>query len=184
VRTDSVEILKRMFLTNAVEFGDFTLSSGKKTDVYVNSKNVMFRSDGISLIGRLIYENTFDLNFSSIGGMETGAIPIVTSTLNYYHKSGKKMNGFFVRKNTKKHGKKSRIEGKISPDENVVIVEDVTTTGESTLDAITEVMKVGGIVVRVISICDRNEGSAKALAGFDFRPIFKLCDLELDSLPR
>lgn len=136
------------------------------------------------MIGKLIYENTIDLNFDCVGGMETGAIPISSATLTTYHKAGKSLRVFYVRKNKKEYGKKSLVEGLINPGDRVLIVEDVTTTGNSTLNVVDEVIKLGCLIVGMISLCDREDGAAKILSPFNFKPLFKLSDLDLDSLPR
>ena len=85
--------------------------------------------------------------------------------------------GFIVRKKGKEHGTKQKIEGIIEPGMQVVIVEDVATTGSSALQAIQAVEDFGAKVIKVISVVDREEGAAEALKNYDFDPIFKKSEL-------
>src|SRR6476661_6886017 len=101
--------LKELFRRRAVQFGDFTLASGQKSTYYVNSKKVLFHAEAIALLGELLHEATRDLDFQAIGGLEVGAIPMAAAALTAFHRAGRPMEGFFVRKQAKGHGSKERL---------------------------------------------------------------------------
>jgi len=170
------ERLKELFRERALQFGDFTLASGQKSTYYVNSKKVLFHAEAIALLGELLYEETKDLQFQAIGGLEVGAIPMAATALVAYHKAGRHLEGFFVRKQAKGHGSKERIEGLVKPGDVVVVIDDVLTTGGSALQAVEAVREVGATVARVVCICDRLQGAAETLKGIDFRPLFTIRD--------
>ena len=119
---------------------------------------------------------TADLDFQAIGGLEVGAIPMAAAALTAYHRAGRHLEGFFVRKQAKGHGSKDRLEGQVQPGDKVVVIDDVLTTGGSVVQAIEAVEAVGGTVVRVVCICDRLQGAAAALAKYDYRPLFTVRD--------
>jgi orotate phosphoribosyltransferase len=90
------------------------------------------------------------------------------------------LEGFFVRKQSKGHGSQERIEGRVSPGDRVVMVDDVLTTGDSVAQAITEVERAGAVVARVVCIVDRLAGAAERLAQYDYRPLFTIRDLGIE----
>jgi orotate phosphoribosyltransferase len=174
------ERLKELFRQRALQFGDFTLASGKKSSYYVNSKKVLFHAEGITLLGELLYEATRDLDFQAIGGLEVGAIPMAAAALTAYHRHGRHLEGYFVRKQAKAHGSKDVVEGQVSAGDKVVVIDDVLTTGGSVVQAIQAVEAAGAKVVRVVCICDRLQGAKEALANYDFRPLFTIRDFGIE----
>lgn len=178
---DARERLKALFRERALQFGDFTLASGKKSSYYVNSKKVLFHAEAISLLGELLADATADLTFEAIGGLEVGAIPMAAAALTALHRRGKHIEGFFVRKEAKGHGSKERLEGLVKAGDRVVVIDDVLTTGGSVLQAIEVVEAAGAKVVRVVCICDRLQGAREALARYDFRPLFTIRDFGIDT---
>jgi orotate phosphoribosyltransferase len=172
----SRERLKELFRTRALQFGDFTLASGQKSSYYVNSKKVLFHAEAIALLGEALCEATWDLDIQAIGGLEVGAIPMAAAALTAYHRRGRHLEGFFVRKKAKDHGSKELIEGLIAPGDRVAVIDDVLTTGGSVLQAIAAVEAAGASVARVVCICDRLQGAAEALKNYDYRPIFTIED--------
>ena len=168
--------LQELFRQRALQFGDFTLASGKKSNYYVNSKKVLFHSEAIALLGELLYESTKDLEFQAIGGLEVGAIPMSAAALTAFHRHGKTLEGFFVRKQAKEHGSRELVEGQVNAGDKVVVIDDVLTTGGSVVQAIQAVEAKGAKVLRVVCICDRLQGAREALAAYDFRPIFTIRD--------
>src|SRR6516164_5206888 len=117
--------LRELFSARALQFGDFTLASGKKSSYYVDSKKVLFHAEAISLLGELLYEATHDLNFQAIGGLEVGAIPMAAAALTAFHRHGRSLEGFFVRKKAKEHGSRELIEGQVNASNCVVVIDDV-----------------------------------------------------------
>jgi orotate phosphoribosyltransferase len=171
------ERLKQLFLERAVSLGTVTLASGKKSSYYINSKKVLFCSEAVALLGDLLFEATCDLDIQAIGGLEVGAIPMATAACLSYHRAGKSIEGFFVRKQAKDHGSQSRVEGLVKKGDRVAVIDDVLTTGGSVVQAIEEIEKLGATVARVVCIVDRLQGAREALAKYDFRPLFTITDL-------
>ncbi|QVL30608.1 orotate phosphoribosyltransferase [Telmatocola sphagniphila] len=168
--------LRELYTQRAFAFGDFTLASGQKSSYYINSKKILFHSEAVALLGELLYEATCDLPIQGIGGLEVGAIPMSAAAGMYYHQKGRAIEGFFVRKQAKEHGSKERIEGVIKPGENVAIIDDVLTTGESALQAVKVMEEFGCKVLRVVCVVDRLQGAAERLKGYDFQPLYTVAD--------
>ena len=169
MKEELIELLKTK---EAVKFGDFTLSSGKKSDFYVDCRKITLHPQGARLIAQIILEKIKGSKVDAIGGLTLGADPITSSVV-----ALSDIPGFIVRKKEKEHGTRQKIEGIIESGFNVVIVEDVATTGASALQAIEAVEAVGAKVVKVIAVVDREEGAAEALKNYDFDPIIKKSDL-------
>lgn len=176
----SRERLLQLFRERALQFGEFTLASGKKSNYYINSKKVLFHAETISLIGEHLYELTKDLDIQAIGGLEVGAIPMAAAALAAYHRHGRSLEGFFVRKKAKDHGSRELIEGEVRAGDRVVVIDDVLTTGGSVLQAIRAVEERGATVARVVCICDRLQGAASALSQYDYQPIFTVKDFGIE----
>lgn len=173
--------LRDLFRARALQFGDFTLASGKTSNYYVNSKKVLFHAEAIARLGDELYEVTKDLTFQAIGGLEVGAIPMAAAALVSYHRAGRSLEGFFVRKQAKSHGSRELVEGQVNAGDRVVVIDDVLTTGGSVVQAIRAVEELGATVLRVVCICDRLQGAREALAGYDFRPLFTIRDFGIDA---
>ncbi len=175
--------LRQLFRERALQFGDFTLASGKKSSYYVNSKKVLFHAEAISLLGDALFDATKDLEFDAIGGLEVGAIPMAAAALTSFHRNGRSLEGFFVRKQVKEHGAKERLEGLVKAGDKVVVIDDVLTTGGSVMQAIEVVEKLGATVLRVVCICDRLQGARELLANYDYRPLFTIRDFGIEPPP-
>jgi orotate phosphoribosyltransferase len=166
----------------ALRFGEFTLASGKKAGYYLDGKQITLDSAG----ARLIAEGILDVLKAdlpkAVGGMAIGADPITAAVITIAGVRGVPLKGFLVRKETKDHGTKRYIEGPVSPGDDVVIVEDVVTTGGSSLEAIERVEAYGLRVKRVIAIVDRMEGGAAAFAarGYEFTSLLTIRDLGIE----
>ncbi|GBD96719.1 MAG TPA: orotate phosphoribosyltransferase [Nitrospirae bacterium] len=141
----------------------YKLSSGKKSKFYFNLKTTTYSSKGQYLTGSLVYKKIQELKLKpeAIGGLTLGADPIATSTA--YHSYGKKipLNAFVIRKEPKEHGMKLQIEGSVKAGERVVIVDDVVTTGQSTIKAIKLAEKAKLKIIAVIILLDRCEQNGK-----------------------
>ncbi len=166
------EKLKKLLKERAIKTGEFTLSSGKKSNFYVDCRKVTLDPQGAKLIGNIVLSKIKNLKVDAVGGLTLGADPITAAVVTLGN-----LPGFIVRKKEKEHGTKQKIEGMIEPGWNVVIVEDVTTSGASALQAIEAAERAGAKVLKVIAIVDREEGAAETLKNYDFDPIFKQSDL-------
>lgn len=173
--------LLELFKARAVAFGNFTLASGKKSSYYINSKKVLFHGEAVALLGDLLYEALRDLDLQAVGGLEVGAIPMATAAVLRFQQAGRTLEGFFVRKQAKGHGSQERLEGQVMTGDRVAVLDDVLTTGESVVQAIAAVEARGATVARVVCIVDRLQGARERLAGYDFRPLFTIRDLGIES---
>jgi orotate phosphoribosyltransferase len=176
------DALAALIRQKALRFGDFTLASGKKASYYLDCKHVTLDPAG----ARLVAEGILDLLAQdrlpkAIGGMAIGADPITASVVTMSAVRGTPITGFMIRKESKGHGTDQYVEGPVQPGDEVVIVEDVVTTGGSSLAAIERAEAFGLKVTRVIGIVDRMEGGAQAFAqrGYPFSSLFTLRDFGL-----
>jgi orotate phosphoribosyltransferase len=142
--------------------GDFVLVSGKKSQFYLDMKPTMFHPEGANLLSDLIFERIQGLKPDYVGGLEMGAVPLVSAINLMSQIRNQPISGFFVRKEVKDHGTKNRVEsaGEIKG-KRVVILEDVTTSGSSAMQAVKAVQAAGASVLLVLSIVDREEGAAE-----------------------
>ena len=158
--------LLKILIEKSVRRGDFTLASGAKSDLYVNCKKTALDPAAALLIGAvgwdLVKRTAAELNVQvdAIGGLTMGADPVSLSIgiAAQLDAPGTALQTFTVRKAAKEHGTKKRIEGNFSEGDVVVVVDDVVTTGGSTIQAIDAVEAEGGKVAFVIALVDRQEG--------------------------
>jgi orotate phosphoribosyltransferase len=171
---------------DALRTGTFTLASGRTSHYYVYGRRVTLSAEGAALIGAGILDVMADLpHVRAIGGLTLGADPIVGATLAVAAARGQSdWRGFLVRKEAKTHGTGNRIEGPLDPGSEVMIVDDVATTGGSSLQAIDAAEAIGCKVARVVAVLDRLEGAAAAFAdrGLDFRALVTIRDLGVEPL--
>ena len=146
----------------ALQFGEFTLVSGKKASYYLDGKQVTLDAAGARLIGAGILEVLSGRMPDAVGGMSIGADPITAAVLTLAGAEEIPLRGFMVRKEPKGHGLERYIEGPVTAGERVVIVEDVVTTGGSSLLAIDRAEQFGLEVAGVVAIIDRLEGGRQA----------------------
>ena len=154
--------LSRLLATLSYREGSFRLASGKASDFYIDVKKTVYSAPGALLVGRLICDRLAAGSIDLVGGMAIGAIPLVDAALNEAARRGLALDGFFVRKDVKDHGTAARLDGRFDPTRRIALVEDVVTTGESTLRAIDAVEAAGGRVLEVIAVVDREEDDGLA----------------------
>lgn len=154
--------LSRLLATLSYREGSFRLASGKASDFYIDVKKTVYSAPGALLVGRLICDRLAASSIDLVGGMAIGAIPLVDAALNEAARRGLALDGFFVRKDVKDHGTAARLDGRFDPTRRIALVEDVVTTGESTLRAIDAVEAAGGRVLEVIAVVDREEDDGLA----------------------
>lgn len=172
------EELLNLIKTKAVQRGERTLASGKKSDFYIDGKQVTLDAHGLLVTARTILAMLAGQHIDAIGGPTLGADPIAAAVSLLSVQTGNPIQAFIVRKEAKQHGMQKMIEGPvIKPGMRVVMVEDVITTGGSVLKAIQEVENLGAKIVKVICLVDRNEGAAELLAKYNYSPIFELKEI-------
>lgn len=154
----------------ALKYGEFTLSSGKKSSYYFDGRLLSLNPEGAHLIGKSLLPLIHKSSVEAIGGPTLAADPIVTAVSLASYAQGEGIPGFIVRKETKEHGTAQLIEGHITPGSKVAIVDDTCTTGGSLFHAIQAAESYGCEVVKVIAVLDRREGGTEELIrrGYDF----------------
>ena len=149
-------IMKKSFRYS--ENPPFTLASGGTSNYYFNCKPTTLDPEGMNLIGAILFEMLSDTDVSAAGGLTLGADPIANALSLISYQRSKPIKSFIIRKEVKEHGTKSAVEGDVRPGEKVVIIDDVITTGGSTIRAIERARDAGLIIDRVIPLVDREEG--------------------------
>lgn len=169
----------------AVEKKEVTLSSGQKTDIYIDCRQVYFRGEAQFILGELFYKEltrleAFSSPFHACGGMALGSIPLSCALSLAAFRRGRELPGFTIRKETKSHGMMSSIEGKKSLKKNghVLILEDVVTSGGSVMQAISTLRENDINVNAVLAIVDRDQGAQENLSkiGVSLHTLFKLTE--------
>ena len=169
-----LEILKK----KSVSYGNFTLSSGKKSYYYVDSKLSTYDPEGIILAGQIMYEMVKNSDVTAIGGLTMGADPLVISSIMAGYTDDRMIKGFSVRKEAKSHGKKKLIEGNLDISDKVVVIDDVITTA---------VEEFGAKIITIISLVDRQEGGKEKIGerGYFVNSIFTIDELiDLNEIER
>lgn len=172
--------LLRILKEKALEFGEYKLSSGFSSAYYIDGRRVTLDSKGTYLTAALFLEALWNDKFNAIGGPTVGADPIVGAISALSYSQGRPVDAFIVRKHPKIYGKRQWIEGPLKEGSKVVIVDDVSTTGESILKAIERVEEIGCKVVKVVVLVERLEGGARKKLkqrGYDLTAIFTSKDL-------
>ena len=148
-------ILKYVFQYS--ETPTFKLAHGGTSQFYFNCKRITLDPEGQYLVGNLVFEAIKDLGISAIGGLTLGADPIANATAYSSWLRGRPIQSFIVRKTSKDHGIIAAIEGKVRAGDRVAVVDDVVTTGGSTLQAISACRQAGLEIVGVLALVDRQE---------------------------
>lgn len=184
--TDRSE-LRSILLAKSVKTGDFTLASGAKSNLYVDCRVTTLDSRGAVLVGKLMHEllrkeeAARGVKIDALGGLTLGADPISLSTAMTSSLAGDAtpLRCYVVRKEAKGHGRGRRIEGNFTPGDTVVVVDDVITTGDSTLKAIAAVEEEGAKVGFVLVLVDREEGGRANIEGkgYPVASLFKRSEL-------
>src|SRR5436190_3727973 len=159
--SDAREPLVDELSRHALSIGEVTLTSGAKAQYYVDAKRAILRPAGFAALAELVARYAREWEATAVGGLTMGADAPACAAL----AGGADVKAFFVRKETKAHGLQRRIEGPpLEPGERCLIVEDVVTTGGSTVQAIEAVRAEGFVVVGITTVLDRLAGGAEAIA--------------------
>ena len=157
---DMKDRLLEIILEKSFQYSEepvFKLVSGGVSNFYFNCKPAMLDPEGKELIGRLIFRTIRDLEVTGIGGLELGSVPISSAVSLISQLEAQPIKEFIVRKEKKDHGIPAKVEGEFVAGEKVVVVDDVITTGGSTIKAIEAVQKLGLEVAKVVVLVDREE---------------------------
>ncbi|MBW1988150.1 MAG: orotate phosphoribosyltransferase [Deltaproteobacteria bacterium] len=148
---------------NVADEPKFKLVSGRMSDFYVNCKPTTLHPRGMYLVGHLVMETLSDLSFAGIGGLTFGADPVAVAASFASGLINRPVTAFSIRKEPKKHGTGAWLEGDLSPGDRVVVVDDVVTTGGSTIKAIARAREEGLEVAAAVILVDREEGGMEAV---------------------
>jgi orotate phosphoribosyltransferase len=168
----------RAIREKALTFGDFTLTSGRKSSYYLDVKKVTTYPKTLSMISRLIAAR-MDPDVNLVVGPELGAIPVVVAVA-----LRKGMPYAMIRRGAKEHGTGRRIEGEIGPDNRVLLIDDVTTTGGSLVSSVEAIRSSGAEVAEVVCVADRGEGASEELmasTGLELHPLLTTKDLGIQT---
>nr|WP_203596899.1 orotate phosphoribosyltransferase [Actinomadura bangladeshensis] len=163
----------------AVVHGDFVLSSGKRASWYVDLRRVTLDGAAAPLVGRVMLDETADLDYDAVGGLTLGADPVAAAMLHAAAARGRELDAFVVRKAGKAHGLQRRIEGPDVKGRRVLAVEDTSTTGGSVLTAVEALREAGAEVVAVATILERGAAGRIAEEGLAYRHPYDVSDLGL-----
>ena len=165
---------------HALVLGEVTLTSGLKAQYYVDAKRAILRRAGFLALGELLAERAAAWDATAVGGMTMGADPVTCAAL----AGGADVKGFFVRKEAKRHGLSRRIEGPLlAPEDRCLVVEDVVSTGGSTVAAIEALQEAGHEICGVVSVLDRLAGGGErieAAAGAPYVALVTIDDIYPD----
>jgi len=175
------ERLKELLRRKSLKRGTFTLSSGRKSDYYLDCKLTTLDPEGSVLTGYTVLEllESHGIHPDAIGGPTMGADPIVSAVAAVSYLEGKPVPAFLIRKERKAHGREKRVEGiELKPGSQVVIVDDVCTTGGATIEAIAAAEDAGLVVTAVLSLVDREEGGSDQIRQrYAYYPVFTAGEL-------
>ncbi len=179
---DNYNKLLELIYKNSFQYSEepvFTLTSGQKSNYYFNCKATSLDPQGALLIGNVFFERIKDLRVDAIGGLTMGADPIAIATSLISFQKEQSVKAFCIRKEPKKHGLKLWIEGNLNENDNAVIVEDVISTGGSTIKAIQRTKEYNVNVVLVLALIDREEGGKEMIeqTGIPVESIFTKTDI-------
>ena len=174
LETQKQELIAALKACGAVRYGDFTLASGKKSKYYIDIKRASTDPKTLKLIAQQAASRIKQMDVDIVAGVELGGVPLATAV-----SLETELPLLIVRKAVKGYGTKSRFVGDIKPENRLVMLEDVTTSGGSARDAIDVIRETGASVKYVISVVDREEGAKENLnkAGTELIPLVSASDL-------
>jgi orotate phosphoribosyltransferase len=169
------ELLVGELREHALVLGKVTLTSGAEADYYVDAKRAILRPQGFTALGVMLAAQIADWDATAVGGLTMGADPVACAAL----AGGARVTAFFIRKDAKAHGLQRRIEGPpLGAEDRCVVVEDVVTSGGSTLAAIAALHDEGREICGVISVLDRLAGGGAAIERESGAPYIALTTID------
>jgi orotate phosphoribosyltransferase len=169
--------LRELIKDLSVVRGEVVLSSGQRSDHYVDLRRATLHHRAAPLVGRVMLEVTAGWEYDAVGGLTLGADPVSTAMLHAAAAAGRKLDAFVVRKEGKTHGLQRRIEGPDVTGRRVLAVEDTSTTGSSVLAAVAALREAGAEVVGVAVVVERGAADAIQGAGLDYRFGYRMDEL-------
>jgi orotate phosphoribosyltransferase len=172
--------LKRCIVDQAIHFGEFVLSSGQKSDYYVDLRLVTLNPEGAYAVAKVLLEGVQEEGVDALGGPSMAADPIAGAVAAVAGAEGLEIRGFMVRKEPKAHGMRRRVEGPLEPGMRVVVVDDTATTATQMIDAARALEEeVDCHVVKLLCIVDRLQSARSNVeaAGYRFESIFTIDEL-------
>ncbi len=172
-------MLLELLATRAYRHGQFTLASGRSSDHYVNCKPVSLSGYGLALLAMAMLEQVEE-GAAAVAGLTLGADPLVSGVAMAAAQAGLPLDALIVRKQAKGHGTGAWLEGPLpAAGSRITVLEDVVTTGGSSLKAVEQLRQAGYVVERVVTIVDRQEGGLDAMtaAGLELRSLFLLDEI-------
>jgi orotate phosphoribosyltransferase len=155
----------------AVRFGTFILTSGKKSDYYVDIKKATSDPSILEEITRRFVEH--HIRADRVAGVELGAVPLIVA-----YSMETRIPFIIIRKGDRSHGTERRFEGEILPGEKILLIEDVVTSGSSVITAMNTIEESGGIIVAVLAVVDREEGGSERISDrVEFHTLLRASDL-------
>ena len=170
------QLLLERLAERAYRHGNFTLASGRSSNHYVNCKPVSLSGEGLALLGEQLLAEV-EADAVAVAGLTLGADPLVSAVALQAVLAGRRLDALIVRKEAKGHGTGAWLEGPLPPaGSTITVLEDVVTTGGSSLKAVTQLRQAGYTVNRVVAIVDRQEGGLEAMtaANLELRSLFQL----------
>jgi orotate phosphoribosyltransferase len=170
------QVLLHLLAERAYRHGSFTLASGRTSNHYVNCKPVSLSGQGLALLSAQMLE-LVEAEAAAVAGLTLGADPLVSGVAQAAALAGRSLDALIVRKEAKGHGTGAWLEGPLpAAGSRITVLEDVVTTGGSSLKAVHQLREAGYVVERVVTIVDRQEGGQAAMeaAGLDLRSLFLL----------
>ena len=174
------QILLDLIVKYAYVEGDFTLSSGAKSSYYINCKQVTLKAEGALALGRLLLQ-LLPEDTSAVAGLTLGADPMVSAVSVVSAYEGRPLPALIIRKKPKGHGTKAYIEGpSLAADSEIVVLEDVVTTGGSALTAVERLRNAGYKVRQILSLVDREQGASQLYQsqGIEFQALFSIHEIQ------
>lgn len=174
------QILLDLIVKYAYVEGDFTLSSGAKSSYYINCKQVTLRAEGALALGRLLLQLLPDRT-SAVAGLTLGADPMVSAVSVVSAYEARPLPALIIRKKPKGHGTQAYIEGpSLAPKSNIIVLEDVVTTGGSALTAVERLEDAGYRVTQILSLVDREQGGSELYQskGIKFQALFSIKEIQ------
>lgn len=177
------QVLLDLIVKYAYVEGDFVLSSGAKSDYYINCKQVTLRAEGALALGLLFFQ-LLPEDTAAVAGLTLGADPMVSAVSVVSAWSNNPIPALIIRKKPKGHGTQAYIEGpSLSPGAKIVVLEDVVTTGGSALTAVERLQDAGYHVTQILSLVDRKQGGSELYQsrGIDFQALFSIKEIQQHS---